>query len=46
MGSGFARLRWVIAALVLSAPLLIAGVARAGVSPALGRWSGSGRGAP
>ena len=44
MGSGFSRLRWVVAMLILSAPAMAAGVARANVSPALGRWSGSGQG--
>ena len=44
MGSGFARFRWVLAVLILSAPALTAGVASAAVSPALGRWSGSGQG--
>jgi hypothetical protein len=44
MGSGFARFRWVVVVLILSAPALTAGVASAAASPALGRWSGGGQG--
>ena len=44
MWRGFARLRWALALMILAAPTLCAGVARAAVSPALGRWSGSGQG--
>jgi lysophospholipase L1-like esterase len=44
MRSGVARLRWAIALMILCTPALAAGVASAGVGPALGRWSGSGQG--
>ncbi len=44
MGSRFARFRSVVAVLLVSAPALTAGVASAAVSPALGRWGGSGQG--
>jgi hypothetical protein len=44
MWRGFARLRWAFALMILAAPTLGAGVASAAVSPALGRWSGTGQG--
>lgn len=44
MPCGVAKLRCVVVAAALSAPAVAAGAAGASVSPALGRWSGSGQG--
>lgn len=44
LASGVAKLRWGIVIAALCAPVLAAGAASAHVTPALGRWSGTGTG--